>query len=429
MTKLSWLSFLKPLVFILVLCAVATGTSLYNAITITRLPTDNYFKTLSHDFDSKGKNQKKYSIGIVYPLGFFSEQEQAPRMCIAAKKLGWDCYIFAYDWVSLLEHNSLQKINRFVWSGFTNIMDVDFIIELQPSFSRVSPTDKIPTYLKVEYNMSKTLEIIAENLSDAPQAFLDKNLSKLQELHGYLWRYIGDYSGYIESDDSSHWLDKFDLALYSHQDLTTPFTSRPRIKGYPSIYSTNFIPLDYTSLFYCGDNWDKLRNSDKYHNIMTSLEAKGYLQVYGMPNKWEFLKSAYKGYVSANGFSLLEKMQRAGVTLILHSDYHLKDAIPTSRIFEAAAASTVIISDRNKFIEQEFGDCVLYIDITQSAEQVTDEINNHMQWIKNNSDKARELAHCAHQIFQNRFTFEQQLLNVATMQENQMASVRNKNKL
>jgi len=422
--KLSWMNFLKPIVFIVVLCVVGVSTSLYNSITIVKLPTDNYFKSLSQDFDLKNQNPKKYSIGVVYPLGFFSEQEQAPRMCIAAKKLGWDCYIFSYDWTSLLEHEGLQKLYRFTWSSFTQIRGVDFIIELQPSFSRVSPTDTIPTYLKVEYNMSNALKIIAENLNDDPKTFLIKNKSNLQDRHGYLWRYVGDYSGYIESD-RSRWLDKFDLKLYSHHDLKTPFTSRPSIEGYPSVYSTNFIPLTYNNLFYCGDTWDKLRNSDKYHNIMTTLEAKGYLQVYGMANKWEFLKSAYKGYVAANGYSLIEKMQQAGVTLILHSYYHLKDAIPTSRIFEAAAASTVIISDRNKFIEQEFGDCVLYIDITQSAEQVSGEIDNHMQWIKDHPDKARELARCAHQIFHDRFTFEQQLLNVAAMQESQMESGRN----
>ncbi len=160
---------------------------------------------------------------------------------------------------------------------------------------------------------------------------------------------------------------------------------------------------------------------------MTTLEDKGYLQVYGAPKKWEFLKSAYKGFIPANGYSFIKKMREAGVTLILHSSNHLRDSIPTSRIFEATAASTVIISDRHKFVEQEFGDCVLYVDTNQSAEHVSEEIDNHMQWIKNNPDKARELARCAHQIFQNRFTFEQQLLNVAAVQESLMDSARNKN--
>jgi len=116
MMKLSWMNFLKPIVFIVVLWIVGVGTTLYNSISIVRLPTDNYFKSLSQDFNSNHLNQKKYSIGVVYPLGFFAEQEEAPRMCIAAKKLGWDCYILAYNWIPLFEHESIHKLYQFIWS-------------------------------------------------------------------------------------------------------------------------------------------------------------------------------------------------------------------------------------------------------------------------------------------------------------------------
>ncbi len=123
------------------------------------------------------------------------------------------------------------------------MMGVDFIIELQPAFSAISPLDKIPTYLKIEYDMSHALETIAKSPNEDPVEFLFKN----PEIHGYRWRYIGDYSGYIDSGHRSQWLDKIDLTLYSHPDLKKPLPSQPNIEGFPTVYSTNFMPLSYNT--------------------------------------------------------------------------------------------------------------------------------------------------------------------------------------
>jgi len=111
-------------------------------------------------------------------------------------------------------------------------------------------------------------------------------------------------------------------------------------------------------------------------------------------------------------------MQECGIVLILHSETHLKGNAPTGRIFEAAAASCVVISDRHPFVIQEFGDSVLYIDQDESAEEMARQIESHLGWIQSHPAAAQEMAEKCHRIFEERFTLEQQLLRLQTVYNN-----------
>jgi phosphoglycerol transferase len=102
-------------------------------------------------------------------------------------------------------------------------------------------------------------------------------------------------------------------------------------------------------------------------------------------------------------------MKKAGVALVLHSGSHLRSHTITSRIFEAAAASCVIICDEHKFVKDNFGDSVLYIDVTKSPEEIFKQIDTHMQWILANPEKAIELARRSHKIFVDNFTLEKEV--------------------
>lgn len=97
------------------------------------------------------------------------------------------------------------------------------------------------------------------------------------------------------------------------------------------------------------------------------------------------------------------------MSLLLHSQQHLEGGAPTGRIFEAAAANTVIISDKHPFIMQQFGDNVLYIDMEQTGEEIFAEIDSHIQWVKDNPEKSKEMANNCHQILLEKFTLEAQL--------------------
>ena len=109
--------------------------------------------------------------------------------------------------------------------------------------------------------------------------------------------------------------------------------------------------------------------------------------------------------------------QTVVLPLVLHSHEHIKGGVPTSRIFEAAAASAVIICDHHPFVEKEFGDAVLYIDPNQDPEAVFKQIDDHMKWVHANPDEAMALARRSHAIFMERFTLENELLKIGQMYE------------
>ena len=95
---------------------------------------------------------------------------------------------------------------------------------------------------------------------------------------------------------------------------------------------------------------------------------------------------------------------------MLHSESHHKYKIPSGRIFEAVAASAVVITDRNPFVMEHFGDSLLYIDQTLSGDEMFNQIDAHVMWIQNHPEEALEMAKRAHQIFEEKFLLEQQLL-------------------
>ncbi len=155
-----------------------------------------------------------------------------------------------------------------------------------------------------------------------------------------------------------------------------------------------------------------------------SLSEAGYFDAYGPKDSWEKLNlKAYKGYVPMDGHSLQDILTKEGVVLILHSRGHFEQGIPTARIFEAAACSCVIISDRHPFIVKHFGDNVLYID-RDDPQKMFEQINAHMQWILSHPKEAIELARKAHAIFKNNFTLESELRKIGRFYEEKKIRVR-----
>src|ERR1700690_3003057 len=108
-------------------------------------------------------------------------------------------------------------------------------------------------------------------------------------------------------------------------------------------------------------------------------------------------------------------MRDAGIALVLHSQQHIEQKAPTGRIFEAASSGCVIISDRHPFVVNEFADSVLYIDDTQMADGLFQQINTHMQWISSHPQETEKMAQRAHSIFSKKFTLERQLQNLILM--------------
>jgi glycosyltransferase involved in cell wall biosynthesis len=194
------------------------------------------------------------------------------------------------------------------------------------------------------------------------------------------------------------------------EDAGLPFKG---MRIYPTcqneLFSSPINLKNDPSLFYCGHGWDARRTSNFIQNVMLNLESHGLLSVYGRAKVWTYLKSAYKGFLPSDGRTFLHAMHDKGITLILHSSEHIENAAPSGRIFEAAAANTLIISDRHPFVQEYFGDNVLYLDETDDPIALSQQILDYIQWAKNNPELAEDLANACHNIFLENFTLEKQL--------------------
>lgn len=188
---------------------------------------------------------------------------------------------------------------------------------------------------------------------------------------------------------------------------------------YPTAYVTDYALAEPKKLFYSGGFlWDETRGSQKYKQLFSKLDQAGYFAVCGPKKKWRHTPSSALGFIPVDGVSLLKAQHNAGISLLLHTQLHLNGGAPTGRIFEAAAAKTVIISDKHPFVEKYFGDNVLYVDVTQDAQAIYQQIDKHMQWIYANPQAAKRLAEASNAIFVEHFSMEAQLLKLLAMHQN-----------
>ena len=217
---------------------------------------------------------------------------------------------------------------------------------------------------------------------------------------------------------------KYDIILPSFLNtdkLTKAYNKLNRENfGFSWYPTSNIFNYNYTGankIFYSGGFlWDNERGSNRFISIFSMLDKQGYFQVCGPHKKWQHTPNSTIGLIPIDGKSLIKAHNQAGISLIIHTKEHRQSGTPTGRIFEAAAANTVIISDKNAFIENNFGDNVLYIDLkNRSAEDIYSQIDNHYKWILANPNKAKTIANNCNQIFKTKFSLEQQIDKLLAM--------------
>ena len=195
------------------------------------------------------------------------------------------------------------------------------------------------------------------------------------------------------------------------------------IAGFPAT-ATMKTNLDNPTLFYCGINWEKMIGATPRHEgLFQLLDKLDNVKLFGPASTWKGYKT-YCGTIPFDGFSLIQEINKCGVVLALSSDFHYRAGAATNRVYEGCAAGAVVISDTNRFIKKHFGDSVLYIDFDKEhPERMFEQIKKHLDWIKNNKDKALKLAQKSQQIFLEKFTFEKQLLDVIANHKNRVKAV------
>lgn len=292
-------------------------------------------------------------IGVIYHDYWYGEQEFAHRLKIAASRLNWD--------VTLL--NTCET-----WEDHFD--QYDFLITMVP---RVDIHGGCPNYLC---------------LFD-PIYHYFKHQGKLHK------RY-----------------QQFDAYLHAYQDTRGLNPNSKKLLWYPTAQDFPYKVVEPNHLFFFLSLWGDRTNNHQYHLLYSLLDEQEYTRSHGNQHVAHLCPQHYRGFLPSDGHAVIEEIQEAGVTLLLHSKIHLQHGVPSGRIFEAAAASAVIISDSHPFVMEHFGDAVLYFDHTASGEVMFEQIDHHMQWIKEHPDEALEKARRAHSIFQEHFLLEDQLLRL-----------------
>jgi hypothetical protein len=78
----------------------------------------------------------------------------------------------------------------------------------------------------------------------------------------------------------------------------------------------------------------------------------------------------------------------------------------SNRLFESLAGGAVTISDENPFSRRFFGDTLLYVNTSLAPEETCEQVQSHLDWIRSEPGKARELARAAQEIFRKEFALD-----------------------
>lgn len=212
---------------------------------------------------------------------------------------------------------------------------------------------------------------------------------------------ILSYDGWLAgSDEIAEWLRDF-LISKGRQPVIHPEAFLP---SSPDCGPAGEFSVD-PSLIYVGNHWDGSRHGA----IFRSLNERVPLRIYGPPNSWTHIGNHYAGPLAFDGRSVLDAIRSAGIALCLHKAAHRKYNCPSMRLFEAAAAGALIISDDFDFPRHWFRNSILYVDPDLPAPLVTEQIVGHVEWARANPGAAGRLAARSTDIFRRFLSLDRML--------------------
>ncbi len=314
--------------------------------------------------------QPHICIGIISDNTFCGERELAWRIKHAAENLGWKTF---------LDENQGH--------GLKKKKGLDWVICTVPQHRQ---------YSRYSHNYVTLLHP------------LSLNQTLYERKHKHSPQFHEKYDGYLLTINPGKEFEDFLTAKKNHFFSTT---------FYPTLQHTGYVKVPLNNIVTMIPVWGNRLEDEKFKALYSLLSEGGFTKFYGINNQAGIAESNYLDKLPFDGISVVKALQRHGITLIFHSDIHNREKIPSSRIFEAAAASTVIISDNNAFVKKHFGESVFYVDTTLSAEEIYLQIKNHMAFIRQDPEKALEMAKRAHQIFVDQFLMETQLENIMAMHQ------------
>jgi glycosyltransferase involved in cell wall biosynthesis len=159
------------------------------------------------------------------------------------------------------------------------------------------------------------------------------------------------------------------------------------------------------AIMYAGVHWDGSRHGA----IFRGLDDRVPLKLYGPLETWAGRGGAYQGTLPFDGVSVISAIKGAGIALCLHKAAHREANCPTMRLFEAAAAGALIITDDFEFPREWFRDSVLYVDADLPAPMIVEEIVSHVAWANRNPEAANRLARRSNDLFRRYLSLESML--------------------
>jgi hypothetical protein len=198
----------------------------------------------------------------------------------------------------------------------------------------------------------------------------------------------------------AQWIDDFTTShgkrAVLHDGLMLPST--------PDAGPAGLLPPEL-AIIYAGVHWDGSRHGETFRG----LDGRVPLRLYGPPEAWAGRGPSYRGVLPFDGVSVISAIRDAGIALCLHKAIHRDAACPTMRLFEAAAAGALIITDDFEFPREWFRDSVLYVDAELPAPVVIEQIVSHVEWANRNREAANRLARRSNDLFRRCLTLESML--------------------
>jgi hypothetical protein len=187
----------------------------------------------------------------------------------------------------------------------------------------------------------------------------------------------------------------------------------PVISGILIIHQTEYDFAEPKEMILSGSLWGANRGSIRMSEVLRRFGNEGRLFAYG-PER--YLQHLEKGYVKNQGLedmsdkeNIIPLHKKHGISIVVHNFDHLMGHVPTTRIAESVAAGSIVISDHHPFIQKHLGDNVLYFDSFKTADEMYQEINSHLEWIKANPARVKEKTKRAYEIFMQNFSTEVQI--------------------
>ena len=195
-----------------------------------------------------------------------------------------------------------------------------------------------------------------------------------------------------------------------------PLHLNPEILMPSSVQDQTIAPVaKKRSLFYIGLNWELAYYGEQRGKfLLKELDASDNVSIYGLPTRrgvkvWDGYQN-YVGPLPFDEMSVVREMADHGAVLSISHPMDLVTGLATTRIYEAAAAGAVIISDENRMVRDLFGDRVLYFENDSPA--AFEQVMGHLDWMNTHQSQAAEMAREVQEIFRKELSLEEAIKRI-----------------